>query len=228
MFDPGGGKNTAGLHLCGAAGSINIINVHIEPALDDSVKQQQLGQVLATISKDHTSFIFGDFNLVDEQEGRFHPRSGTWTRSDAPMGKWLSRQMGGITEIIQDDFTHQQVAHDDIATLSRIDRSSTDMPELDLLDSKLVAGVWGRLEAPLQHAPRRRTIPEWVCKHPTFKELFYSLYMESVEYFPSISRSEIVSIIKHCAHEAARATKEHAKQIGAKTEESRPIGFRSG
>ena len=174
------------LMLQGEKGNLNLTTVHLEPSWSDAYKKEVLKLINSSSDSDSTiSIVSGDFNVVDAEEGRFHPRNGSWTTTDRSFSKWFSSAFPRWIELHQDSFTHQTIQSDEVYCLSRIDKAYIDLPELELMDAKPIAGVAGnpfhvsevsdhlpvmfRLDCPRQGPPARKVIPMWLIKNPVFQ-----------------------------------------------------------
>ena len=63
--------------------TINYIIVHIDPSLSDLDKKNVWAKVYDAADFDNMlTFIVGDYNLVDQAEGRLNLRANSWSNSD--------------------------------------------------------------------------------------------------------------------------------------------------
>ena len=226
------------VHLQAPNGGLNFVVVHIDPNMS-TFKTKELWRSIRALC-DHslyTTFIMGDYNLVDETEGRYYPRTNATTNEDRSLARWFSNYFVGFTELAQDEYTHRSLKDDEVLNVSRIDRCYTDAFELDIMDSKVAGGVWGnplkidslsdhvpitfRMEAPLLSPPSSAPIPRWLIGKDEYMDVFLAAMDYHKKDLEACSPWDAVGIIKHLAKSSASEAKEILRRVGSTTLEEK-------
>jgi endonuclease/exonuclease/phosphatase family metal-dependent hydrolase len=164
---------------------ITIINVHIPPIYEAQAKKELLHKIASDI-KDSDSIIFlmGDFNFIASEEYRFDPTTVTNLPADHSLALYFDGLFPKFCELHQGDFTRRQIRHNQLATLSRLDRiytnlSAAHLQELRphtrithlLTDPRIMSDhvpVASHLRAPRMTPPPRPRIKPWITRLPNF------------------------------------------------------------
>ena len=177
-----------------------IVNVHFEPELTVRRLRERPRLIVPHWPSypNAVSFILGDFNVCDPEEGRFNVVNQTFTDGDTGKTASLHSNFPNILEIAQPDYTGtDSSASGIIRTLSRIDRIFVNVPMAEVRDLHCYSHVFenlGNRTTPNDHTAVRLVIqkpdnqgrqikrtPGWMPKHPVF-----SFYSEATSRWPPI------------------------------------------
>ena len=95
----------------------------------------QLFGAVAAKPLTHT-ILAGDWNIVEADDPRFHPRVNKFISDASIHAKLLEGKLVGYTELHQPAFTRRQVEGGAISVFSRIDRLYSSWYTCELLDRK--------------------------------------------------------------------------------------------
>ena len=190
------GGRIAALSLGHGTSSLNIFNVHIEPQDKGNISVVEFRKMLADIktsidSLSGSSFLLGDWNFVDSEEGRLNLTSGQVEHQETWREREFNKVLHPLAELVQPDYTRRKVQESNgtkiPVQLARIDRSFTNLNTIDVLDMNITAGVIGKatVYSPLSdHIPHyisisapsltpmaSSKIPQWIAAHPLFQSI---------------------------------------------------------
>ena len=128
--------------------------------------------------------VMGDFNICEQEEGRFNVWNQTFTDSDTGKAALFHSLFPHVLEIAQPDYTWDSSVIGIIRTLSRIARILINVPMAEARDfhcyshvfENLVkrsipsdhAGVRMDIQKPTIRGQQGKRIPSWMSKHPVF------------------------------------------------------------
>jgi endonuclease/exonuclease/phosphatase family metal-dependent hydrolase len=215
----------------GPAGALQIINLHLDPALPFIDKAALLDSILLSSSTFRGVSIFvGDLNFVHSDETRCNlaDPGQTETIENPRLATFFEERFAEFTELHQGAPTRRDTRSNRYTTLSRLDRIYVNLPPAEVLDRHphcaadgLITDprepsdhipVTARLRAPGTSPPSRRSTPRWITAHPRFRELT-SDFLDILPVFGSALAG--LSSLQELLRDAADETKNAAKEVGA-------------
>jgi hypothetical protein len=119
-----------------AAGSLNLICMHLEPAASRDEHCDLLRRTLATSDPHiHITVLLADMNTCMPGDCRIHLTNLQADAHDDALGQWFARTFPSFTIAEHDGYT--RIGHRDGIpnTLSRIEYIMIDIPKVTILDS---------------------------------------------------------------------------------------------
>jgi hypothetical protein len=214
-----------------------IFNIHIDPGIPGydprygNAKLRMIHQLFGSVpAKPLThSILAGDWNIVEADDPRFHPRVNKFVPDCSIHSKLLEAKLVGYTELHQPAYTRCQIEEGAISVLSRIDRFYSNWYTCELLDRKpqtSTVGLVTDLATPSDHVPilvsfsppsdgppEFPNIPSWVAKHSEFPGAVGRMWA-CVEHLEMNSMDRL-GMAKSILHSAAVVTKRLAAATGA-------------
>ena len=207
---------------------VNLVNVHLVPGLLAIQFKEQINLIyqFLQIWSGRFNVLMGDFNFVDDHEGRLGIKTGLTIRPDTWHETVFHEKLGFLLEVCQPDYTRRGTELvNGIATttqLARLDRCFLDINGVELGDMKPISGTIGKctncndisdhvpvflhLCPPTDRPPVSNRLPQWISEHPLYEHCVSQLigssddFLENLRYkwCPKCNAEEFNTELEEC------------------------------
>lgn len=178
------------VHLAFARGAVEVVSVHLDPALGRRAKEQFLGKIRAHVDylSPHAVLLGGDWNFLASGDVRLDTMRGE-SREATNIASFFGEKISDFVELSQAQFTFGRLYGDgQRSSFSRIDRwyANFDPDRMGkVLASVAVEGSLTDRQRPSDHLPlrlvlshrrgrraRRLAVPDEVARSPVFQAAY--------------------------------------------------------